>query len=195
MEKEVAAMGSLVNKRRRKSGNDEAEGNAPPKVLRKDHAAFRPTQITLKGKSLALMRLDVGPAFSTPATHPDPLSYAKSSRKTATEIPTGNVATTKVQGLFSAKSPKSGKSTSFPFVDGSPGDHIVPSGYFSELRHLPNTDFLSQYNINLARQVAMGFQLGLRFEQEVRLLKKATAKIARRDKMIQGREEKIKKLD
>ncbi|GJV88291.1 hypothetical protein Tco_1532229 [Tanacetum coccineum] len=45
-------------------------------------------------------------------------------------------------------------------------DHIVPPGYFSELRHLPNDDFLSQYNINLARQVAMGSQLRLRFEQE-----------------------------
>ncbi|GKG00021.1 hypothetical protein Tco_0301711, partial [Tanacetum coccineum] len=30
-----------------------------------------------------------------------------------------------------------------------------------------NDDFLSQYNINLARQVEMGSQLRLRFEQEV----------------------------
>ncbi|GKG36657.1 hypothetical protein Tco_0444335, partial [Tanacetum coccineum] len=74
-------------------------------------------------------------------------------------------------------------------------DHIVPPGYFSELRHLSNTDFLSQYNVNLARQVAMGSQLRLRFEQEVRLLKKATAKIAKRDQRIQAREEEIKKLD
>ncbi|GKD81594.1 hypothetical protein Tco_1348433 [Tanacetum coccineum] len=73
-------------------------------------------------------------------------------------------------------------------------DHIVPPGYFSELRHLPNADFLSQYNINLARQVAMGSQLRLRFEQEVRLLKKARSKIARRDQRIQVREEEIKKL-
>ncbi|GJZ14424.1 hypothetical protein Tco_0549654 [Tanacetum coccineum] len=41
LEKEVAAMGPLVNKRRRKRGNDEANANAPPKVLRKDHVAFR----------------------------------------------------------------------------------------------------------------------------------------------------------
>ncbi|GKA46442.1 hypothetical protein Tco_0739325 [Tanacetum coccineum] len=74
-------------------------------------------------------------------------------------------------------------------------DHIVPSGYFSELRHLPNTDFLSQDNINLARQVAMGSQLKLRFEQGVKLLKKATAKIARQDQRIQAMEEEIKKLD
>ncbi|GJX29064.1 hypothetical protein Tco_0237143 [Tanacetum coccineum] len=41
----------------------------------------------------------------------------------------------------------------------------------------------------------MGSQLRLRFEQEVRLLKKARAKIARRDQRIQVREEEIKKLD
>nr|GEV93997.1 hypothetical protein [Tanacetum cinerariifolium] len=32
-------------------------------------------------------------------------------------------------------------------------DHVAPSGYFSELRHMHNEDFLRQYNINLARQV------------------------------------------
>ncbi|GJS37778.1 hypothetical protein Tco_0536160 [Tanacetum coccineum] len=37
--------------------------------------------------------------------------------------------------------------------------------------------------------------MGLRFEQEVRLLKKATAKIAKRDQRIQAREEEIKKLN
>ncbi|GKA22121.1 hypothetical protein Tco_0708083 [Tanacetum coccineum] len=47
-------------------------------------------------------------------------------------------------------------------------DHIAPPGYFSELRHLPNADFRSQYNMNLTRQVAVGSQLRLRFEQEVR---------------------------
>ncbi|GJZ91206.1 hypothetical protein Tco_0663133 [Tanacetum coccineum] len=77
-------------------------------------------------------------------------------------------------------------------------DHSVPPGYFSELRHLPNPEFLSQYNMTLARRVAMGSQevrLRLRFEQEVRLRREATAKIARRDQRIQAREEEIKKLD
>ncbi|GJT06098.1 ribonuclease H-like domain-containing protein [Tanacetum coccineum] len=101
----------------------------------------------------------------------------------------------RVNVQLSMGSPNSGKSTS-PFIGGSPGvDHIVPSGYFSELRHLPNTEFLSQYNMNLARQVAIGSQLRLMFKQEVRLLKKATSKIARRDQKIQAREEEIKKLD
>ncbi|GJS93663.1 hypothetical protein Tco_0800631 [Tanacetum coccineum] len=242
LEKEVAAIGPLVNKRRRKRGNDEADTNAPPKVLRKDHAAFRPVQSTLEGKSLASMRLEAGSTFFIPATQetpadakcvsdPNPLSYAKpqlhperdvaqSSRKTTLKIPTGNVATTEVQGQIFAKSLESGKSASFLSVEGLLGgiyhpelgmtnnccldtpdacqdmvDYIVPLGYFSELRHLPNTNFLSQYNINLARQVAMGSQPRLIFEQEVKSLKKATAKIARQDQRIQARKEEIKKLD
>nr|GEW60140.1 hypothetical protein [Tanacetum cinerariifolium] len=48
-------------------------------------------------------------------------------------------------------------------------DHIVPSGYFSELRHMPNVEFLSQYNKNFAQQIAMGSQLRLRFKQEARV--------------------------
>ncbi|GJU34047.1 hypothetical protein Tco_1182401 [Tanacetum coccineum] len=243
LEEEVATMGALVNKGRRKRGNNKAEENAPPKVLRRDHDAFRPTQSTRRGKSQALMGLDTGSILSTPAAQdpstatksvidPEPLSYAKpqpdpeqdmtqSSKEAATEIPTEKVATTEVNIQFSVRSPESGRSTSVPSVVGSPGgiyqpgwgvtndcrldtpdacqdmvDHIVPPGYFSELRHLPNADFLSQYNINLARQVAMGSQLRLRFEQEVRLLKneqevrllkKAKAQIARRDQRIQAK--------
>nr|GEW91727.1 hypothetical protein [Tanacetum cinerariifolium] len=71
----------------------------------------------------------------------------------------------------------------------------APPGYFSEMRHLHNDDFLRQYNINLARQVAMGSQLRLRFEQEAKLLKKSVAQVARRDQRIQARENKIKNLE
>ncbi|GKE11391.1 hypothetical protein Tco_1414942 [Tanacetum coccineum] len=74
-------------------------------------------------------------------------------------------------------------------------DHIVPPGYFSVLRHLPNDDFLGQYNINMARQVAMGSQLRLRFEQEAKLLKKAVARVAIQDQRIQAREVEIKNLE
>nr|GEX00865.1 hypothetical protein [Tanacetum cinerariifolium] len=64
-----------------------------------------------------------------------------------------------------------------------------------ELRHLHNEDFLKQYNVNLARQVAMGSQLRLRFEKEAKLLKKFVAQVARRDKRIQARENEIKNLE
>ncbi|GJU27254.1 hypothetical protein Tco_1165875 [Tanacetum coccineum] len=200
VEEEVATMGASVNKRRkqmrRKRANDKAEANAPPKVLRKDHVSS-PAHSAYGGKSLAAIGLGAGSISSTPSAQgaptaaksvsdPDPLS---SSRGTATEIPTDHVATTEVNVQLSVGSPESGRSTSIPFVVGS------PRGYFSELRHLPNANFLSQYNMNLTRQVAVGSQLRLRFEQEVRLLKKAKAKIARRDQRIQVREEEIKKLD
>ncbi|GKD80409.1 hypothetical protein Tco_1343030 [Tanacetum coccineum] len=74
-------------------------------------------------------------------------------------------------------------------------DHLVPPGYFSKLRHLPNDEFMSQYNISLAKQVAMGSQLRLRFAQEAKLLKKSVAQVARRDQRIATREKHIKDLE
>ncbi|GKC56445.1 hypothetical protein Tco_1084043, partial [Tanacetum coccineum] len=86
-----------------------------------------------------------------------------------------------------ARDPDSEKSTSFTSLAGSPSgiyqpgwgvmnncrldtpeacqdvvDHSVPPRYFVELRHLPNLDFLGQYNMNLAWQVTIGSQLRLR---------------------------------
>nr|GEZ72935.1 hypothetical protein [Tanacetum cinerariifolium] len=49
---------------------------------------------------------------------------------------------------------------------------------WSELRHLHNDDFLKQYNVNLARQVAMGSQLRLRFDQKAKPLKKSVAQFS-----------------
>ncbi|GKC15305.1 hypothetical protein Tco_1012087, partial [Tanacetum coccineum] len=141
LEKEEAAMGPPVNKRRRKRGNDEAEANAPPKVLRKDHAAFRPAQSTLGGKSLTSMGLEAGFTFFTPVSQ---------------------------ETFADAKSVSDPESLSFRNRNRIPSK-TLPSGYGSQLR--------------------------LRFKQEVRLLKKATARIAKRDQRIQAREEEIKKLD
>ncbi|GKE00907.1 hypothetical protein Tco_1388890 [Tanacetum coccineum] len=188
LEKEVAAMGPPVNKRRRKRDNAKVEANAPPKVLRKDHAPICPEESTHGGKSLAAMGLEKDSTFNsaaqeTPAyvSDPEPLS----SRVPTTEIPAGDVATIEVPDLFSAESPESKRSMSVTSACQDIVDHTVPSGYFSEIRHLPQTEFLAQYNINLARQVALGSQLRLRFEQEVRLLKKVRAHVARRNERIQ----------
>nr|GEY01805.1 hypothetical protein [Tanacetum cinerariifolium] len=63
------------------------------------------------------------------------------------------------------------------------------------MRHLHNDDFLRQYNINLAWQVAMGSPLWLRFEQEAKLLKKSVAQVAHRDQRIQAMENEIKNLE
>ncbi|GKF85483.1 hypothetical protein Tco_0253310, partial [Tanacetum coccineum] len=97
----------------------------------------------------------------------DPLS---SSKGTATEILPQYIATTEVNVQLSVGNPDLGKSTSVPSVDGYPGgiylpgwgvtnncrldtpeacqdmvDHTMLPGYFSELCHLPNTEFLGQY--------------------------------------------------
>ncbi|GJW75742.1 hypothetical protein Tco_0135112 [Tanacetum coccineum] len=114
--KEVVAIGSPVNQRRRKRGTNEAEANAQPKVLRNDYTSIHPAQSTHGGKYLAAIGLEAGSTF-TPVTQetsagaksvsdPESLSYAKplphpkqdvaqSSKGTATEIPTKYVATTK----------------------------------------------------------------------------------------------------
>nr|GEV79727.1 hypothetical protein [Tanacetum cinerariifolium] len=155
-----------------------------------------------------------------PLSYAEPQPHPEQSMTQSYEISTRNVATMEVKDTRSAKSAGSGKSTFSLSMVGSPEeiyqpgwgvtnscrldtpdacqnvvDHIVSPRYFSKLRHMPNIEFLSQYNKNLAQQVAMGSQLRLRFEQEVRLLKKSRAQIARRDQRIQVREKEIKKLD
>ncbi|GKB43883.1 hypothetical protein Tco_0888825 [Tanacetum coccineum] len=207
---EMAVVKPLVRKRRRqlrrKRGNEEVEVNAPPKVLRRDHA-FGPTQSTTGGKSLASIGLEAGIPIPTPIpqeipadiSDPDPLSYSKPQ-----SVPEQDIAQSS-KGSSVAEDSESEKSSSFTSIIGSPGgiyqpgwgvtnsyrfdtsdvcqdvvDHIVPPGYFSELCHLPNDDFLSQYNINLARQVAMGSQLRLRAKnpgKETRKIKRLDAEV------------------
>ncbi|GJR38724.1 hypothetical protein Tco_1214408 [Tanacetum coccineum] len=158
-------MGPRVSKKRLKRGNDGADVNAPPKVLRKDYVVSRLTQSTAGGKSLASVGLETGSTFLVPAlqeipadaSDPDPLSYANPQ-----SIPKRDVA----QGVAVAGDPES-ENTSFTSMVGSPRniyqpwwgvtngcrldtpkacqdlvDHLAPPGYSSELRHLPNDDFL-----------------------------------------------------
>nr|GEV98346.1 hypothetical protein [Tanacetum cinerariifolium] len=86
------------------------------------------------------------------------------------------------------------------------GDDVYPTFYYDDDRggngsiqlntcSQSNKDFLGQYNINLARQVAMGSQLCLRFEHEAKLLRKSVAQVARREQRIQARESEIKNLE
>ncbi|GKB93325.1 hypothetical protein Tco_0979462 [Tanacetum coccineum] len=216
LEKEVISMGPTIRKRRRQRDAGEKGSKAPAKVLRKDHDTARAEHSAREGKSLAEMSVDTGLAIHAQKTQeppvatqtvndPDPLSCA---------IPRSS----KEKGV--AGDQESEISTPSPPMTGSPGsiyqpgwgvrnscrldtpkacqdvvDHIAPPGYFSELRHLPNDEFLSQYNINLARQVAMGSQLRLGFEQEAKLLKKSVAQVARRDQRIATREKHIKDLE
>ncbi|GJZ14228.1 hypothetical protein Tco_0549458 [Tanacetum coccineum] len=142
LEPEAASIGSLARKRRREMGNGGADANAPPKVLRKDHASVRSEGIYQPGWGVTnSCRLD------TPDACQDVV------------------------------------------------DHIVPPGYFSELRHMSNADFLGRYNINLAQQVAMGSQLRLRFEQEFSELQVDNNQLSQQVSNLQAQvtgEEKIK---
>ncbi|GKG60444.1 hypothetical protein Tco_0612045, partial [Tanacetum coccineum] len=67
LEKEVTAMGSLVNKRGRKRDKSKMIANAPPKVLRTDHAFVLPESMTRRGKSLAIMGVGAGTPSPMPA--------------------------------------------------------------------------------------------------------------------------------
>nr|GEX84907.1 hypothetical protein [Tanacetum cinerariifolium] len=186
---EIVTMGPRMIKERHKRGNDGVDMNAPPKVLRKDHADSRPTQSTVEGKSLALTRLKTRSTFpvltprETPVdvSDPDPLSFANPQ-----SIPKENVAQSS-QEVVVAGDPES-ENTSFTSMVGS------SERYFSKLRHLRNDNFLRQYNMNLTRKLAMGSQLRLRFEQEAKLLKKSVAQLARWDQRIQARKNGINNL-
>nr|GEX65835.1 hypothetical protein [Tanacetum cinerariifolium] len=110
-----------------------------------------------------------------------------SSKGTATEVHTEHVATMEVNIQFFVGSPDSGRSSSVPSMVGSSGGiYQLGWGVTNDYRMNAPDACQYMYNITLARQVAMGSQLRLRFEQEVRLLKKARSKIARRDQRIQA---------
>nr|GEX87921.1 transposase (putative), gypsy type [Tanacetum cinerariifolium] len=174
----VAATDPSAIKESRKRGHDGVDANAPPK--------------------------------SAPAnvSDPDPLSFADPRSRHPSDVAQSSQGTAAAGDLESentsfasvVRSPESIYQSEWGIANGSildtPEacldlvDHVTPSGYFSELRHLRNDDFLRQYNVNLARQA----QLRLRFEQEAKLLKKFVAQVARRDKRIQAREHEIKNL-
>nr|GEX69210.1 hypothetical protein [Tanacetum cinerariifolium] len=157
----------------RKRGPEGVDANAPPKSLRMDHTDH-PSGSSRGGKSLAAMQLcldsNVFMSEGVPddVSDPDPLAFAD-----APSHPPVDVA-------HLLDTPKACQDLV---------DHAAPAGYFAELRHMPNDEFLRQYNVNLARQVA------LRFEQEAKLLKKSVAQVARREKRIQDRELEIKNLE
>nr|GFA97884.1 hypothetical protein [Tanacetum cinerariifolium] len=203
----------------RKRGREGIDANAPPKSLRRDHADLQPSGSSRGGKSLAAMQLCLASNIfvyeGVPAdvSDPDPLAFADAPSPHPTDVIRSS------QGVAAAGDPGS-ENVSSPTEVGSPGsvyrpewgvtngslldtseacqdlvDHAAPPGYFSELRHMHNDDFLGQYNINLAWQVAMGSQLRLRFEQEAKLLRKSVAQVTRREQRIQARESEIKSLE
>nr|GEY15685.1 hypothetical protein [Tanacetum cinerariifolium] len=158
-----------VIKERRKRGNDRVDTNAPPKVLKRDHVDSRPTQSTHRGKSLTAMGLGMGYTRPVPASRGALVDVSDSDPLSFAD-PQSRPTTDVSQGAAAVRDPES--------------------------KNNSNNSFTSmQYNVNLARQVAMGSQLWLRFEQESKLLKKSIAQVARRDKRIHARENEIKNLE
>ncbi|GKA03476.1 hypothetical protein Tco_0676257 [Tanacetum coccineum] len=190
-EEVVAAEKPQGSKRRkqlpRKRASDGAEMNAPPKVLRRDHGSG-PAQSTTGGnplqplgKSRGRLRRSSKGAAVTGDPESEPSSpYAVGSPRGIYQPEWG------VTNSCLLNTPKECQELV---------DHLAPPGYFSELRHLPNEEFLNRYNITLARQVAMGSQLRLRFEQEAKLLRKSVAQVARLDQRIQAIKSKKNNLE
>nr|GEW91837.1 hypothetical protein [Tanacetum cinerariifolium] len=200
---EAVVAGPPIVRESRKRGPEGVDANAPPKSLRKDHTD-RPSGSSRGGKSLAAMQLSlnsnvfISEGIPDDVNDPDPLAFSGAPAHPPVDV-AHYVLSPSSQGVTVAKDPGS-ENASSPIEVLSPGsvyrpewgvtngslldtpaacqdlvDHVVPPGYFAELRHMPNDEFLRQYNVNLARQVAMGSQLRLRFEQEAKLLKKSVA--------------------
>nr|GEX64320.1 hypothetical protein [Tanacetum cinerariifolium] len=182
----------------RKRGTDGVDTNAPPKVLRRDHADFRPTESTHGGKSLAAIELGMGSTRPVPASQGAPVDVSDSDLLSFADPqsrPSADV-TQSSKGATVVEDPES-ENTSFTSMVGSPESIYRPKWGITNgcLLDAPKACQDLQYNVNLARKVAMGSQLRLRFEQEAKLLKKSVAQVARRDKRIHARENKIKNLE
>nr|GFB19466.1 transposase (putative), gypsy type [Tanacetum cinerariifolium] len=156
----------------RKRGREGIDANAPPKSLRRDHADLQPSGSSRGGKSLAAMQLCLASnifvyeGIPADVSDPDPLSFADAPSPHPADVIRSS------QGVAAAGGPSS-ENVSSPSEVRSPGS----------------------YNINLARQVAMGSQLRLRFEREAKLLRKSVAQVVRRKQRIQARESEIKNLE
>ncbi|GKB97985.1 hypothetical protein Tco_0984122 [Tanacetum coccineum] len=98
--------GPPLNKRRHKRNKGEAEANAPPKVLRKDHASVRPRPSTS--------------AVLQSVSEPDPLSYAQPQ-----PLPEQDIAQSSKKAA-AAEDPDSEKSISFTSMGGPPEDIYQP---------------------------------------------------------------------
>nr|GEU81041.1 hypothetical protein [Tanacetum cinerariifolium] len=174
---EIAAMGPRVIKERRKRGNDGVDMNAPPKVLRKDHANSRPMRSTVGGKSLTSMGL--GTRFLVDVSDPDWLSFANPQ-----SIPTKKccpVSDSSSNGAAIAGDLES-ENTSFTSMVGSP-----------ESIYQPEWGVTNGYRLDAPE--AYQDLLWLRFKLEAKLLKKPVAQVARRDQRIQAIENEIKNLE
>nr|GEV42215.1 hypothetical protein [Tanacetum cinerariifolium] len=110
---EVAATDPSAVTESRKRGRDGADVNAPPKVLRRDHAVPRPTGSAREGKSLAAIELGMASTRPIPVpknalvdvSDPDPLSFADPQSRHPADVAQSS------QGTTAAGDPKSGNAS------------------------------------------------------------------------------------
>nr|GEY09063.1 hypothetical protein [Tanacetum cinerariifolium] len=163
---ETAPMDPLAALESRKKGRDGPDVNAPLKSLRKDHADPRPSGSSHGGKSLIAIQLGLASTVVVSEDAP--------------------VGVSDPDPLFFADDPSRHP---VDVAQSSPGIAVARDP------ESENASSPAEYNVNLARHVATGSQLCLRFEQEAKLLRKPVAQVARRDKRIQARELEIRNLE
>nr|GEX11862.1 transposase (putative), gypsy type [Tanacetum cinerariifolium] len=150
-----------------KRGRDGPDVNAPPNSLRKDHADPRPLGSSHGGRVLLLYnwvwRLLLCPKM---------LLWASPGSVYQPEWGVTN-----------------GSLLDTPEACQDLVDHVAPPGYFFELHHMHNEEFLRQYNVNLARQAR---ELEIR-NLEASLKTEANAKRAVEDK-IAGLSQELKRM-
>nr|GEX84028.1 hypothetical protein [Tanacetum cinerariifolium] len=232
LEEEVAAMRPLVNKRRRKRGNNEAKANALPKVLRRDHDTFRPEDLPESGLPMenwmltfAVATSSLGISIVVPLKdmHLHYEAHIIVEGSCAAGVDKSEPASNPIEARdFPSWSTHEGKSLASMGLDAgsllstpaaqdpstatkSMSDPVLLS--YVKLQPYPEQDIthedVATAKVNI--QFSMGspdsgrsssvpsvvgssggiYQPGLRFEQEVRVLKKARSKIARWDQRIQ----------
>ncbi|GJX20787.1 hypothetical protein Tco_0223464 [Tanacetum coccineum] len=192
LEQEVLTMGPPVNKRRMKRDRGETGSSAPSKVPRTERDTAADTQSVSEPKPLSFV-------VPRPTPEPDIAQSSKAATVQDEDIEKSSSFISMGGPPDDIYQPNWGITNSCrldnPIVCQELVDHIIQPGCFSEMRHLPSEDFLSQYNFNMARQVALGSQLRVRFEQESKLLKKSVAKIGRREQKIQVQDDKLRNLE
>nr|GEV26736.1 copia-type polyprotein [Tanacetum cinerariifolium] len=191
--KEVTATDPSAVAESRKKGCDGVDANAPPKVLRRDHADPRPTGSTCRGKSLAAIKLGMASTrlIPVPKSAPenvsdlDPLSFADPQSRYPADVAQSSQST-------AAAGDSKYETASFASAVGSPESIYQPEWGVANGSML-NTPEACQ---DLVDHVApSGSQLRLRFKQKAKLLRKSVARVARQDKRIQAREHEIKNLE
>nr|GEY65173.1 hypothetical protein [Tanacetum cinerariifolium] len=213
---EAATMDPPSAQESRKRGYNRADVNAPSKSLRRDYADPQPSGSSRGRKSLAAIQLGLT-SFVVPkdvpvgVSDPDPVSFADAPSRHPADVAqssqgitaAGDSGSENVSSPVEVGSPRSVYRLEWGITNGSlldtPEacqdlvDHAAPPGYFFELRHMHNEEFLGQYNINLARIQARELEIK---NLEARLETEAGMKKATKDKTEDERvEQRCTELD